>query len=60
MSLGITWYTLDEVEAKFGLNQAEVLKWVEEGLIRADTAGDKVLRINIDDLKLKVKELTEM
>jgi len=60
MSLGITWYTLDEVEAKFGLNRAEILKWVEEGLIRADTAGNKVLRINIDDLKLKVKELTEM
>jgi hypothetical protein len=58
MSLGITWYTLEEAERKFGLKQAEILQWVEEGLVRAEKADDMIVRINIDDLKLKVKELT--
>ena len=58
MSLGITWYTLEEAESKFGLKQTEILKWVEEGLVRAEKTGHKVVRINIDDLELKVQELT--
>ena len=58
MSLGITWYTLEEAECKFGLKQAEILKWVDEGLVRAENADNKVVRINIDDLNLKVQELT--
>lgn len=60
MSLGITWYTLAEAEAKFGLKQTEILKWVEEGVVRAEKAGNKVVRINIDDLELKVQELTRI
>jgi hypothetical protein len=58
MSLGITWYTLAEAEDKFGLKQTEILKWVEDGLVRAEKTGQKVDRINIDDLELKVQELT--
>lgn len=58
MSLGITWYTLEEAQSKFGLQRDELLKWVEEGLVRAEKEGDSIVRINIDDLKLKVKELT--
>ncbi|MDD2273034.1 MAG: MerR family transcriptional regulator [Desulfuromonadaceae bacterium] len=58
MSLGITWYSLAEAESKFGMTQAEILKMVEEGLVRAEKGVDKVVRINIDDLKLKVEERT--
>jgi hypothetical protein len=58
MSLGITWYTLAEAECKLGLKQAEILKWVEDGLVRAEKEGHKVVRVNIDDLELKVQELT--
>ncbi|HEY5523167.1 MAG TPA: MerR family transcriptional regulator [Desulfuromonadaceae bacterium] len=58
MSLGITWYTLAEAEGKFGLKQADILKWVEDGLVRAEKADHKVVRVNIDDLELKVQELT--
>jgi len=56
MSLGITWYTLAEAESKFGLKQAEILKLVEDGLVRAEKSGNKVVRINSDDLKLKIEE----
>ncbi len=58
MSLGITWYTLEEAESKLGLKQAEILKWVENGLVRAEKEDQKVVRVNIDDLELKVQELT--
>jgi hypothetical protein len=58
MSLGITWYTLEEADRKFGLTQAMILKWVEDGQVRAEMEGKTVVRINIDDLKLKVKEMT--
>lgn len=56
MSLGITWYTLAEAESKFGLKKTEILKMVEEGLVRSEKGDDQVVRINIDDLKLKVEE----
>lgn len=56
MSLGITWYTLAEAATKFGLTQREILKMVEEGLVRSEKGNDQTVRINIDDLKLKVEE----
>jgi len=56
MSLGITWCSLAEAESKFGLPQIEILKMVENGLVRSEKGEDKVVRINIDDLKLKVEE----
>lgn len=58
MSLGISWYTLAEAEGKLGLKQSEILKWVEDGLVRAEKEDYKVVRVNIDDLELKVQELT--
>ena len=58
MSLGITWYSLEEAECKFGLKRVAILKWVEEGLIRSERADNRVVRINGDDLNLKVQEFT--
>lgn len=58
MSLGITWYTLEEAAAKYSLEKSLILKWVDEGLVRAEQAGKRVVRINIDDLELKVQEMT--
>lgn len=58
MSLGITWYTLAEAEGKLGLKRVEILKWVEDGLVRAEKEDHNVVRVNIDDLELKVQELT--
>ncbi len=58
MSLGKTWYTLEEAEDKSGLKQEIILKWMEDGLIRMEKGEHGDIRINIDDLNLKVEELT--
>lgn len=57
MALMKTWYTPDEVEAKFGVKKALVLEWVKNGLIRAEHEGKKVVQVNIDDVKLEMETL---
>jgi hypothetical protein len=58
MSLGITWYTVEEASAKYCLEKSLILKWVEEGVIRAEQADNQLIRVNVDDLELKVQEVT--
>ena len=58
MSLAKTWYNLDEAAEKFGMEKGQILKWVEDGLIRTEESGGKVVMVNVDDLDLKVQELT--
>jgi hypothetical protein len=57
MTIEHTWYTLEEAESKFGLTRAMILEWVEEGLVRSEQEGKKVLRVNGDDLELKIGEM---
>jgi hypothetical protein len=56
MSLGITWITIEDAAAKYSLEKTLILKWVEEGVVRADQAEKESVRINVDDLELKVQE----
>ena len=58
MSLGITWYTLGEAASKYSLDTSSILKWTEEGLVRAERADTRSMQVNIDDLELKVHEIT--
>lgn len=58
MPMDKTWYPLDEAAAKFGVPAARILSWVEDGLVRAEEEKGKVVRVNGDDLGLKVGELT--
>lgn len=58
MSLGITWYTVEEAAAKYSLDKSLILKWVEEGIVRSEQAGKELLRVNMDDLELKLQEMT--
>ena len=57
MSYVKTWYTLEEAESKFGLTREQILEWVEEGLVRSEQEGKKVVLVNGDDLELKIGEL---
>jgi excisionase family DNA binding protein len=58
MSLGITWYTIEEAAAKYCLKTSQILKWIEEGLIRSEQDDTRAMRINSDDLALNVQEKT--
>ncbi|GAM10120.1 hypothetical protein OR1_02408 [Geobacter sp. OR-1] len=58
MSLEKTWYILDDAAEKFGIDKNQILKWVEDGLVRAEESSGKVARVNLDDLELQVQEMT--
>jgi predicted site-specific integrase-resolvase len=58
MSLGKTWFSPEDVSSMFGVSKALVLEWVREGLVRGEREGGKVVRVNIDDVKLEVDAMT--
>ena len=56
MLLEKSWFSLEEAESKFGVEKALILEWVEEGVVRYETEKDEVVRVNADDLELKLGE----
>ena len=60
MSLVKTWYTVDEATEKFGVEKSRILEWVEQGMVRTEDAKRAVVRINADDLDLKLQEMTRI
>ena len=54
--VGDSWCPIEEVESKYGVSKNLVLQWVKEGILRSEEQGGKVIRINIDDLNLKIEE----
>ncbi len=57
MSLIKTWYTPQEAHSKYGIEEAKILEWVEEGLVRAERENGVVVRVNIDDVQLQSEVL---
>ena len=57
MSLVKTWYTPESAADKFGLQLNQLMEWVEEGLVRAEQDDGKVVRVNIDDVRLEVEAM---
>lgn len=54
--LGDSWCSVGDVESKFGVRKDLVLHWVMEGIVRSEEQDGQVVRINIDDLKLRIEE----
>ena len=57
MSLVKTWYTPEAAADKFGIRIDQLLEWVDRGLVRAEQEGDKVARVNIDDVRIEVETM---
>ena len=55
MALLKTWYSPEDAAAKFGVTQAQILEWVEKGLIRNEREEDVVTQVNVDDLRIEVE-----
>jgi len=58
MSFDKNWYTLADAAEKFGLEARKIQSWVEDGLVRTEEEHGKVVRVNADDIELKIQELT--
>jgi predicted site-specific integrase-resolvase len=54
--LGDNWCTIEEVESRFGVSKDLILEWVREGIVRSEEQDGRVVRVNIDDLELKIEE----
>lgn len=57
MSLVKTWYPPAAAAEKFGVGAGQILEWVAEGLVRAELEGEKVVLVNIDDVRLEVEAM---
>jgi predicted site-specific integrase-resolvase len=60
MSLEQNWQNLDNAAQKYGVEKSSLLTWIEEGIIRSEVDADGILRVNLDDLELKIHELTKL
>lgn len=60
MSLGEHWQSLDAAAQKYGVKTSSLLSWLEEGILRSEVDAEGILRVNIDDLELKIHELTRL
>jgi len=57
MSLVKTWYTPEAAADKFGISPEQLVSWIDAGLVRCEREKDRVVRVNIDDVRLEVEAM---
>jgi len=60
MTIENHWQSLDAAAQKYGIEKSSLLAWIEEGIIRSEVDTEGIHRVNIDDLDLKIHELTRI
>ena len=60
MSLGENWQSLEAAAQKCGIERSSLLSWLEEGILRSEVDTVGKLLVNMDDLELKIHELTKL
>jgi predicted site-specific integrase-resolvase len=59
MSLVKTWYTPESAADKFGIQIGQLQEWVKKGVVRSEHEGDKLVRVNIDDVRIEVEAMVQ-
>lgn len=60
MTLERNWQSLDAAAQKYGIEKSSILAWIEEGIVRSESDADQVVLVNLNDLELKIHELTKL
>jgi len=55
MTHGTTWKTVEEATSKYCLETSLILKWAEEGVIRAEQQDTRSMQVNADDIEHRVR-----